>query len=281
MEQVLSARPQLGPRIRGRRRSGERRLLGRLRWRPGPRLIAAVVGTLLVLGGAWLWFRDSGLVAVHDVRVTGASGADAPQVRSALVTAARNMTTLNVDMGQLRTAVKPYPDVKRLAVSTQFPHGMRIRVIEQMPVAVVIEAGRKIPVANDGTLLHDLVPSSSLPQITLRTPPGGQRLTGAALVEVRLLAAAPPQLLGKIGDVSDGATHGLEAQLRDGPSIYFGGSEQLPAKWNAAAAVLADSGSDSPVYVDVTDPNRPAAGAGSDSNASSSDTSTTPTGTSN
>ena len=87
---------------------------------------------------------------------------------------------------------------------------------------------------------------------------------------MRLLAAAPYRLLSKVGDVSDGAAHGLVAQLRDGPSIYFGDSAQLPAKWNAAAAVLADAGSAGAVYIDVTDPNRPAAGAGSDTSTSSS-----------
>jgi cell division protein FtsQ len=227
-----------------------------------------------LLGGAYLWFRDSSLVAVRDVKVSGVSGADAPAIRSALTTAARNMTTLDVDMGQLRTAVKPYPDVKRLAVSAQFPHGMRIRVIEQMPVAVVIEAGQTIPVANDGTLLRGVTPNGSLPRITLRVPPGGQRLTGAPLAEARLAAAAPSPLLGKIGDVSDAGAHGLEVQLRDGPTVYFGDAGRLAAKWNAAAAVLADAGSAGAVYIDVTDPNRPVAGAGTDSSTSASATST-------
>jgi hypothetical protein len=112
-------------------------------------------------------------------------------------------------------------------------------------------------------------------------PPGGQRLTGPALAEVRLLAAAPQPMLSKVGDVSDGAAHGLVAQLHDGPSIYFGDSAQLPAKWSAAAEVLASAGSDGPVYIDVTDPNRPAAGAGSDTSTPSSTAGSPTTGTSN
>ena len=99
-----------------------------------------------------------------------------------------------------------------------------------------------------------MVPNSSLPKITVQVPPGGQRLTGAALAETRLLAAAPQAMLSKVEDVSDDAAHGLVAQLHDGPSIYFGDSAQLPAKWNAAAEVLASAGSDGPVYIDVTDP---------------------------
>lgn len=207
-------------------------------------------------------------MAVRRVVVTGASGPQAPQIRRALAAAARNMTTLDINMGQLHAAVAAYPDVKRLEVSTQFPHGMRIEVIEQLPVAVIVDGAQRIAVSGDGTLLHDAVPSSSLPVIPVRVPPGGPRLTGYLLSEVQLLAAAPYQLLAKIGAVSDGSAHGLVAQVRDGPYIYFGDSSRLSAKWTAAAAVLANAGSDGAVYVDVTDPSRPAAGVGSDAIAS-------------
>lgn len=235
------------------------RRIGRLR-RPGPRLTAAIVALVILLGGGFLWLRDSSLVAVQHVRVTGASGPDAAQIRSALVAAAQNMTTLDVKTGQLRTAVAPYPVVKRLDVSTQFPHGMLIRVIEQAPVAVVLTGPRRIAVSGDGTLLHDVVPISSLPTISLHVPPGGSRLTGYALSEARLLGAAPYPLLPKVAQVTDGAAHGLVAQLRSGPSLYFGGPTQLVAKWEAATEVLASPGSAGAVYVDVTDPRRPAAG---------------------
>jgi hypothetical protein len=50
------------------------------------------------------------------------------------------------------------------------------------------------------------------------------------------------------------------AQLRNGPSIYFGDPSRLEAKWASATLVLADSGSNGAVYIDVTDPNRPVAG---------------------
>jgi cell division protein FtsQ len=244
-----------------------RRRLRRLR-RPRPRTLVALVALILLLGGVWLWVRDSSLVAVHKVRVTGASGPDAAEIRSALAAAAHNMTTLDVNMKQLRTAVAPYPVVKRLDVTTQFPHGMRIRVIEQVPVAILDAGGRQTAVAGDGTLLHDATAKSTLPTISLQVVPGGTKLTGYALTEVRLLAAAPYPLLAKIDTVSDGAAHGLVAKLRNGPSIYFGDSTQLATKWTAAAQVLADSRSAGAAYIDVTDPSRPAAGAGGDVNGS-------------
>jgi hypothetical protein len=77
---------------------------------------------------------------------------------------------------------------------------------------------------------------------------------------VAVLAAAPYQLLERVTQVLTIAPHGLVAQMRSGPSVYFGDSAELAAKWTAAAAVLADPGSVGAVYVDVTDPARPAAG---------------------
>jgi cell division protein FtsQ len=223
-------------------------------------VLAAVAG---VLAAAWLWVRDSSLVAVERVSVSGQSGPDAAAIRSALISAARSMTTLDIQMSRLHTAVSPFPEVKDVRVATEFPHGMRIRVIEQLPVAVVEVDGRRVAVAGDGTILHNFATSATLPSIQLSVPPGGPRVTEpTAMKAVTLLAAAPYRMLAKISEVAAVAPHGLVAQLRNGPSIYFGDNSQLGAKWTAAVAVLADSGSAGASYIDVTDPARPAAGAG-------------------
>lgn len=252
-------------RARGGRRRYRRRGIRLPRF--GRRALAAVAVLLVILGGVYLWLRDSSLVAVQKVRVVGVSGPDAAQIRAALATAARNMTTLDVQMGQLQSAVRPYPVVKRLGVSTQFPHGMQIRVFEKVAVATVVAGGRRTPVSGDGTLLHGVSNADALPTISLGIPPGGARLSGYGLSEVRLLAAAPYPLLYRIGTVTDGPAHGLTVALRNGPSLYFGSTDRLRAKWTAATAVLGSPDSAGAVYIDVTDPVRPAAGAGADSTA--------------
>jgi cell division protein FtsQ len=267
-----------GPRARGGRRRYRRRGLRLPRLRP--RVLAALAVLLAIVGGVYLWLRDSSLVAVQKVRVVGVSGPDAAQIRAALATAARNMTTLDVQMAQLQSAVHPYPVVKRLDVSTQFPHGMQIRVFEKVAVATVVTGGRRTPVSSDGTILHGVSNADALPTISLGVPPGGARLSGYALSEVRLLGAAPYSLLYRIGTVTDGPAHGLTVALRNGPSLYFGSADRLGAKWTAATAVLGSPDSAGAVYIDVTDPVRPAAGAGADSTAAATGatTATTPGG---
>ncbi len=242
----------------GQRRRAVRRRAIRL---PGPRLIAASALVLALLAGGWLWLRDSSLVAVRRVTITGVSGPDAGRIRGALMLAARNMTTLDVKNGELNTAVAPYPVVKSISVSTQFPHGMRIRVAEELPVGEITVGGRAVAVASDGVLLHDAARTSQLPTISLPSAPGGNRITERdGLQLIALLTAAPYQLLPHLTEASSNAAHGLVAQLRNGPSIYFGDASRLGAKWAAATAVLANSGSDGAEYIDVTDPQRPVAG---------------------
>jgi cell division protein FtsQ len=235
---------------------------GRVRLRV--KLVVAAVATLAVLAGAWVWLRDSSFVAVKRVTVTGVSGPDAARIRSVLVLSARNMTTLDVHIGQLRTAVAPYPMVKNLEVSTQFPHGMRIHVIEDLPVGVIVAGGQSIAAGGDGTLLHD-APTASLPQIPVPSFPGGSRVTnGSALNALALLAVAPDRLESRISQVTTNPPHGLVVALRSGPSIYFGDAGSLNAKWTAATEVLAAPTSAGASYIDVTDPARPVAGVSSD-----------------
>jgi len=235
--------------------------------RPGPRALAALAVLVAILVGGWFWLRSSSLVAVRRVTIAGVSGPDASQIRSALRSAAHGMTTLNVRMSAFHTAVAPYPVVKQVHVSTSFPHGMSIDVVEQVPVAMISAGGRQTAVSADGTLLHDATTTIPLPSVAVTVAPGGTRVSGPALTDVRLLAAAPYALLAKVAQASTESGHGLVAQLRNGPKVYFGAASQLGAKWQAAAAVLADPSSDGADYIDVTDPARPAAGTGSDTAA--------------
>ncbi|MBV9682159.1 MAG: FtsQ-type POTRA domain-containing protein [Solirubrobacterales bacterium] len=224
------------------------------------RLVVAVAGVLALLAGGWLWLRDSPLVAVRKVDITGVSGPDADQIRAALTVAARNMTTLDVRVGQLRTAVAPYPVVRDVRVGTRFPHGMRIQVVEHLAVGALAAGGRTIAASGDGTVLHD-VPTGGLPVIPVTVLPAGvQVVDGPARQALALLAATPRRLLSRVAQVTTSPPHGLVVQVRSGPEIYFGDSSDLAAKWGAAAAVLADPSSAGASYIDVTDPARPAAG---------------------
>jgi cell division protein FtsQ len=228
--------------------------------RPGRLLLVSALLLAGLLVGGYLWVRSSSLSAVRNVKVIGLSGAEAGQIRDALETTARNMTTLNVNMADFHTTVAAYPEVKSVKASASFPHSMTITVVEQDPVAVVVAGGRRTVVSGDGTLLPNVTGSPSLPKITMTVAPGGTTLSGAPLQETELLADAPYALLARITSATVSASHGLTVALRGGPQLYFGDSNRMAAKWNSALAVLATPSSAGAAYIDVTDPSRPAAG---------------------
>jgi len=229
--------------------------LPRVSWR-------AVAGTLAVaalLFGGWLWLRDSSLVRVTSVQVTGAKGFGGGAVRSALEAAAGDMTTLNVDESALRAAVARYPLVRDVQTSAHPPHRLDIRVIERVPVGVIHADGTAVAVTDDGILLRG-VPTGSLPQISASVPPGGARVGDRkTAAKVAVLAEAPAVLRSRVTSVSLGR-FGLQARLRSGLVLRFGDGQRLRAKWIAAQRVMSDPGAANATYIDLRIPSRPAAG---------------------
>lgn len=219
-------------------------------------LLAAVLGA-----GYMLWLRDSGLVAVKEVEVTGLTGRDADRVRTALDGAARGMTTLHVDRDALEAAAAPFPVVRAIEVETDFPSGLRVTVIEQRPVAVLVSGERRIPVAGDGSVLSGLPTEGSLPEIhTAVAIPAAQLEPGATRDAARVAGGAPGVLVTRLDQVEREESRGLVVSVEDGPELIFGTAERLTAKWAAAVRVLADPDAAGAEYLDLRLPERPAAG---------------------
>ncbi len=226
--------------------------------RPRPRTLLAAVAALVLLLAGWFWLRDSSLVAVRTVEITGIDGTQAVRVRAALEEAARSMTTLHVRHDALDTAAEPFSIVKRIEVSTDFPHTMRIHVVTNVAVGAVMIDSRRIAVTSDGTILRDVTAPAALPEIPLRGVPGGARLTErAALAAVTALGAAPSALRTRVEAIRMSAGSGLELQLAHGPLLVFGSAERLEDKWAAAAAVLADPEAAGASVVNLLSPERP------------------------
>jgi cell division protein FtsQ len=226
--------------------------------RPPARLLFIAAAVITVLLGGWLWLRDSPLVGVRQVTVTGADGPQAAQIRRAVEQAASGMTTLHVDTGALRKALAGFPIVQDVRVHPSLPHRLRVEVVEHDAVGAIAVGGRRVPVAASGLLLTG-APAGSLPTLTVRGALPGDRVRDRrVLAEVHLLAAAPRALRMRVGKVFMGPK-GLTARLSAGPQLVFGGTDRLAAKWAAAVAVPADPSSAGTTALDLRVPERPAA----------------------
>ncbi|MSX01987.1 MAG: FtsQ-type POTRA domain-containing protein, partial [Actinobacteria bacterium] len=221
--------------------------------RPSLALIVGILVGAAVLSAGWLWLRDSSLVAVEQVQVSGASGLGAAAVRSSLISEAQQMTTLNVNKAALDDAVARFPLVKSLAVSTGFPHSMTIVVHERKPIGALVALGGTVAVADDGVILRG-IPTAGLPTVEVSRISGGERVTqSTAAAEVRLLAGAPERLRPDIAQVASGPA-GFVVTLRSGPELRFGDDERMKAKWVAASRVLRDPLAAGATYIDVSIP---------------------------
>ena len=226
------------------------------------RLIVALVVAALLTALYMLWLRDSSLVAVDQVTVTGLTSRDADRVRVALASTAETMTTLHVDEGRLQDAAAAFPVVARVEAKPDFPHGMTIHVVEHRPVALAVADGRKQPLAGDGSVLAGIAVEGDLPTIDLYVSMPQRRLgPGAARDAARVAGAAPAVIVRRVETIArEGGARGVVAELEDGTELAFGAPDQLAAKWAAAIRVLADDEADGATYIDVRIPERPVAG---------------------
>lgn len=259
----------MGARSLGARRSRRTRMFGLPRprmprmpnWRVLRRRLLAVAVLAVAIGcGYMLWLRDSSLVAVERVTVTGAEGE--PAIEAALTEAADGMTTLHLDRGALEAAVADDPAVLSITTTTDFPHGLTIAVDSRQPVAYVPEGGAIV--AADGVVLDvGAEQPDGLPLIDAGDVGGaepGSRLEGEALALTRILGPAPEPLLPYIGTAGVDSEHGPVVEIGEGIELRFGDPSQAELKWSAAATVLADPDLDSAVYIDLSVPSRPVIG---------------------
>jgi len=212
----------------------------------------------VVLASAYqFWLRDSSLVAVENVTVTGLTTKDAERVRAALVSAAHTMTTLHVQRDELEESIAAYPVVRAIEVTADFPHALEIHVVEHRPAGLV----NGLPVAGDGTILRGLPVEGRLPTIEARGDVHGNRLKDpAALHAAQVAGAAPAPLRPRLERIELRSGDGIVVEMREGPEIIFGDATRIGAKWIAATRVLADPDAEGATYIDVRLPGRPAAG---------------------
>ncbi len=227
-------------------------------------LLAALVAIPLLAGG-WLLLRKSSFTAVEHVKVSGVHGTQAQAIEAALDGAASHMSTLGVNNAALQAAVASYPVVRAVHAVPSFPHGLRIEVTEQLPVAALTIGGQRTAVAADGVVLGPGLITGSLPELSDPQGPvpavGGHVQGQTLLAELTILGAEPRQLMRFDARVySSPKGDGLTVAMRNGLLVYFGDATRPHAKWLSLARVLADQSSAGATYIDVRVPERPAAG---------------------
>jgi cell division protein FtsQ len=247
---------------------------GKLSWRW--RAILLVVAAAGLAAAYFGWLRDSSLVAVNKVQVTGVTSDARPQIVAALTRAGEDMTTLHVRTGELEAAVAQFPTVAGVSADPNFPHGLTITVNERPATMVAVDGGERIAVAADGTVLPGVDASDGgLPEVDVSQAPQSGILTGEPLQEALVIGAAPAPLRELVEHTAYKGEDGVTLSMRGDVELRFGDGERAAQKWAAAAAVLADPKLTALSYIDVRVPARPAVG-GTGAGATADSTATDP-----
>lgn len=210
------------------------------------------------------------MFAVRRVEVQGAPPNVAAQVRSVL-RSVEGRSLLAVGAGEIVPRVENLPSVQAATYDRDFPHTLRVRVVPEVPVAVlrsgpaswlISSRARVISVIGSGTL-------RGVPRIWLPTgfdAQAGAFLTGDAAAAARALRAFVNARFEngvtwariKQGELTLGTRSGLELRL--------GAPADLPLKIAIVKSIsptLTRPSAGGPTYLDVSVPERPVAGTNS------------------
>ena len=248
--EAAAAATRIEPRLRDRRlavKKAETRK--RLKWVViATAVIAVVVGGLAVLG--------SSLFDVQDVEVEGAVYTD-DEALAGIVEDLRGSPVLRIDTGDVERQVEQIPWVRDARVTTDFPHGVKIEILERQPaLAFEGEDGRYRVIDDEGRVLDvlDGQPVEYL-QLTSSERPAlaaGQFAPEGFGAAASLVQALTPRMAARAESVSiapDGSD--LRLMLRGGTEVRFGAAEDLIVKLVRLQTVLEEHAGEPLSVIDV------------------------------
>lgn len=230
-------------------------------------------GVLIALGvlaaaAAIYWMATGPLVAVGGVSVTGYDRADRAELERALEAAAGEGTILSPATGEMRAAARQFAWVESITVVRSWPRSLSVRVVEASPAAVAAFEDQAVLVSADGRVLGVKDATRGLGWLRLESaPPGeGATLPTGARAELAFIAAAPPEVAGRVRALRATPQGLVTGRITNGPELRLGAPERMAAKARSLALLLASLSPEEEAaasYIDLSVPENPALGPAS------------------
>ncbi len=220
--------------------------------------ITAVVVAVLV---ACVALYNSPLFSISTVEVVGATHVSADAIR-VLARVPKDATLIRFPADAVAERVATNPWVASVSVSRVFPSGMRIRIVERIPVAIVDAGSKMWLMEGTGTTI---APSSSETSGTLplvSDVPGldlkaGRRTTSEPLLNaMRVLTGISPALRAMVRGVAAPTIDGTALTTADHVEIVIGEAVDLLTKDALARRILTEQ-QGKVVSIDVRITDRP------------------------
>jgi cell division septal protein FtsQ len=128
---------------------------------------AIAIGVVLFLG--YRAAAAASFFQIRNVEIQGTSRASAEGIEDVVRRQVSKTGVWNADLTQLNAALKQMPWIRSAVVSRVLPDGIRVRVVERVPRAVVrASTGRFSWVDEDAVFLGEMGPSDQVPPFFLR-----------------------------------------------------------------------------------------------------------------
>ena len=239
-----------------------------MRITPSGRTFAIVAAVALIFGGCYGLARETSLFAVREIDVLGASPALAAEVRHEL-RRIEGRSLVQVDATAVEQRVNGLPAVRASLVDRAFPHTLQLRVVPELPVAVLRRGAESWLVSARGRVIAQvpLRTHRALPRIWL--PATTEIEVGAVLTEEggAFAARSLATFVGSGFPNRIAAVRALDGEialaLRGGLEIRLGPPVDLRLKMAIVHGILptlALPSAGGPEYLDLAVPERPVAG---------------------
>ncbi|MGL6236942.1 MAG: cell division protein FtsQ/DivIB [Segniliparus sp.] len=211
----------------------------------------AVVILLVVAAGFGVWAGYfSHWFALRSIVVSGNTTITKEEVVRRLDVSAGE-PLLRVDLDDQKARVEGIRVVASAQVSRDFPHTLRVEVVERAPIAYVERPGGAHLVDKTGTDFSTVpAPPDGLPKLAVARVVPGDPATTAALA---VLSQLPDELRGQVAEVDAKSEIEVSATLGDGRVVVFGSSQDVPHKAQVALALLSQPAQ----TYNVSSPNTP------------------------
>jgi cell division protein FtsQ len=246
---------RIDPRLRARRIAVQRQAgRRRLRW-------SFVAGAVVLLIAVLFGLSYTPLVAVSRVDVDGVVETD-PALLQSVVDSTRGSAIVWLDLASVRRRLEADPWVRKVRVSRDWPHTIRIEVVERRPVASFAGPDNQVRVVDgDGRVLAVLsgLPAD-YPFLAVNAPnlDAGSDAPPAVLAGIAVAKVLPDELRGRIKqlDVSDAGE--VQIELVPSGKVIIGAPSELRDKLVTLLTVLHKCGSGTPPdTIDVQVPSKP------------------------
>jgi cell division protein FtsQ len=206
---------------------------------------AAIAGAVVLVVGACMAVYSSPLFKITSIEVAGAEHISADAVR-ALAKVPADATLIRFPADAVAARVSADPWVASVSVSRVFPSGMRIRITERVPIAVV-DAGAALWLV-DGTGMVIAKPSaqasSTLPVVHdvpgLDLKAGRRTVSEPLLNAVAVLTGIAKELAATVTAMSAPTVDGATLITADRVEIVVGQATDLSTKSELALRILTE-----------------------------------------